>query len=288
MFTDHFFKYRMLYLALVGGVAVYVLDAVLDWLVFYPGSFPDLLYSDVPAHEVYIRLVLLSFFLAFGIYAQRQVEARERLNADLQQSVEDKEALLREVHHRVKNNLSVVLSLVEMQRESAKDSCTLETLDQVRSRLDAIILIHKQIYSLDHFASMRLDTYLRNLSTRLLGLYQDESLRIELVFDMDPVEVSPQEAVPCGLICSELLTNAYKHAFEAGESGTVTLRLADHSPGFELGVCDSGRGFADDFSLEDSTGLGLQLVRSLTRQLNGTLRLHNNAGSCITVNVTRT
>ncbi|TVM34982.1 sensor histidine kinase [Oceanidesulfovibrio marinus] len=285
MLTDHFRKYRLLCLALLGGVVVYFLDAVMDWLVFYPGSFSDLLYANVPPHEWYIRLVLLFLFVGFGIYAQRQVSIRERLNADLQQTVADKEALLREVHHRIKNNLSVVLALVEMQRENVQDSRTLETLDQVRTRLDAIILIHKQIYSQDHFASMRLDTYLQKLGTRLLDLYNHNGRHIELVHEMEPVEVSPKEAVPCGLICSELLTNACKHAFDAGESGTVTLRLAAVPSGFAMSVCDNGRGFPESFSLDDSTGLGLQLVRSLARQLNGTLRLHNTAGSCITVHV---
>lgn len=278
-------RYRMILLSGACGIGICVLDAGLDWLVFYEGTFLDLLILDVPSHETYIRSVIFVIFLAFGVYAHFQITARERLNTQLKQAVADKEALLKEVHHRIKNNLGVILSLVEMQREGVEDETARETLNQVRVRLDAITLIHKQIYSQESFAVLRLDTYLRDLSRGLTRLYDNDSKQIDFIMDLDPVEVTPKEAVPCGLICSELLTNAFKHAHPNGASGTIFLRLKELDTGFDIQVCDNGVGFPDNFSLDASNRLGLQLVKSLIRQLNGTLDLQNNAGACITMHI---
>lgn len=278
-------RYRMLLISVACGIGVCVLDAVLDWLLFYEGTFIDLLIFDVPEHEVYIRSLIFAIFLIFGFYAHTQVRVRERLNAKLESTLADKDALLKEVHHRIKNNLGVILSLVEMQRENVEDASAEETLNQVRMRLDAIILIHKQIYSQQTFASLRLDTYLQNLSRGLIALYDNDSKQVDIIMELDPVEVSPREAVPCGLICSELLTNAYKHAHPNGASGTIYLRLKSMENGYRLQVCDDGVGFPENFTLGSSNRLGLQLVKSLARQLNGTLDLHNDTGACITMHI---
>ncbi|MFW5735498.1 MAG: sensor histidine kinase [Oceanidesulfovibrio sp.] len=257
----------------------------MDWLVFYEGTFPDLLILDVPPHEMYIRGVIMAIFLAFGLYAHRQIAANEQLNAQLRQTLADKEALLKEVHHRIKNNLGVILSLVEMQRESVTDPKALETLNQVRMRLDAITLIHRQIYSQETFAVIRLDTYLDNLSRSLSSLYNHGSSHIEFVRNLAPVEVTPQCAVPCGLIASELLANVFKHAHPDGSPGVMQFRLTALEKGFELSVCDDGVGFPEGFSLDQSNRLGLQLVKGLARQLDGSLDLQNSGGACVTLRV---
>jgi PAS domain S-box-containing protein len=199
--------------------------------------------------------------------AIRDITERTRVEARLRESLAEKELLLREIHHRVKNNLQIVSSLLNLQQATLSDPAAIAAVAESAVRMRAMALLHQMLYQSDAIGRVRMDEYLRALALHVRGSNAGET--VQMIFALEPITLDMDRAIPCGLIVTELLTNCLKHAF-ADRSGRVTLGLRGLADGqCALSVSDDGAGASADFA--QSASLGLRLVRALARQLAGTL-----------------
>lgn len=209
---------------------------------------------------------------------QSDVTEQVRGEEQLQGELKEKTVLLQEVHHRVKNNLQIISSLLNMQIRTVRDPHATKALQESRSRIHAIALAHEMLYRSHSFAQVDLAAYLRKLAHRLHHP-QEVGQRIELRLELQSCSTSVSQAVSCGLITSELVTNALKHSFSDGRAGEI--RIALHTIGTEctLIVSDDGVGLPENFDLRQSRSVGLQLVEDLAHQLQGVLELRRGRGT---------
>lgn len=205
----------------------------------------------------------------------RDVTERIRTEAALAASLREKEALLREVHHRVKNNLQVITSLLRLEAGRSDHAATKSVLMDMKSRIHAMALLHESLYRAGIFAAVDLSGYLKQLATQAFRTLATPDHRIRLHLELDSVQVEMDQATPCGLLINELISNCFKHGFPEGHNGEV--RVALHAlPGsarIRLSVSDTGVGFPSDFAVRRDQSLGLQLVSDLARQLDGVLEV---------------
>lgn len=213
------------------------------------------------------------------------VTVRYEARRALERALEEKTVLLNEVHHRVKNNLQVISSLLNMQSRRAPPEVQ-HALEESQSRVKAMALIHQMLYEGKVFASVDLGPYLERLCSLLRQSFLGHRRDIKLALDVgsESVCVDLQRAVPCGLLVNELATNAIKHAFPAGRAGRVDVRLSRPAPGCgEIVVGDDGVGLPEDVAPGVTRSLGFQLIPALCEQLEGDLRLERGNGSRFTI-----
>lgn len=192
---------------------------------------------------------------------------RKRVEQQLLGLSTQREVLLQEIHHRVKNNLQVIASLINLQCDQINDAAARAALMVCRTRVQTIALVHEQLYSSRDYACIPFAAYATQLARNIFAASGADD-RIALTFDISPVSLTVDKAVPCGLILSELLTNAIKHAFPGSKTGAVEVHLSCHDGEVVLVVSDNGVGSASVPS-PNSTSLGLQLVSTLASQLDG-------------------
>jgi two-component sensor histidine kinase len=181
----------------------------------------------------------------------------------------EKEVLLQEVHHRVKNNLTVIASLLSLQANTLGNEHVANALRASQHRVEAMALIHEQLYATEDLGSVDFAKHTMLLATSLFHSYGIDPGRVSWHVRMEPVHLGLGQAVPAGLILSELITNALKHAFPEGRSGTIEIRVARCSGRIELTVGDDGVGIDGDTNFSQPKSLGMQIVKILTRQLRG-------------------
>jgi PAS domain S-box-containing protein len=219
----------------------------------------------------------------------RDITERKRTDQRILASLQEKEVLLKEIHHRVKNNLAVISSLLYLQSGYTSDGPTLNILQVSQDRVRSMALVHEMLYRSDDFASVDFGNYAVALAQQLFQTYSSPARKIELKIDVDPVRMNVDVAVPCGLILNELITNSLKHAFPAGQSGEIRLGLQRNDDGScVLSVADNGIGVPKDLDIENSSSLGVRLIRSLTRQIDGRFELaptNPGAKACLTVQI---
>lgn len=200
----------------------------------------------------------------------------------IRSSLQEKETLLKEVHHRVKNNLQLIVSLLRLQSRKAGDGRVRAMFEESQNRVLSISLVHDMLYQAGEVVHVELGDYLRSLAAQLVRGWT--AAAIELSVAASPVHFAPDIAVPCGLIVNELVTNALKHAFPDRASGAIRVSL-DRAPDgrLKLSVQDDGVGLPERLEPGSSGGLGLELVAALVRQLQGTLEIHRNAGTAFDI-----
>jgi PAS domain S-box-containing protein len=226
------------------------------------------------------------------LYARAQAEIRERrrAEAELQSSLEEKTVLLQEIHHRVKNNLQVVSSLLSLQSNQVQDSSVSQLFQESQNRILSMALIHEKLYRSHDLARIHLGEYVNTLATELAASYRAQAGRVNLKVNAEEVLLSIQKAVPCGLIINELISNALKHAFPSdthlgtpwsnGRDREIRIELfADGENQVTLIVADNGVGLPVDLDIATTDSLGLRLVTTLTNQLDGNLKLSNAGGA---------
>jgi PAS domain S-box-containing protein len=213
----------------------------------------------------------------FSQQLEQRVEERTR---ELQGSLTEKTTLLKEVHHRVKNNLQVVGSLLSMQIESLEDRALAEPLNNAYWRVLAMSLIHEQLYQSENLGDLNFGAYVELLADRLFSGYCVDPDRVRLDLSVEPIPISVHRAIPCGLILNELLSNSLKHAFKDGRDGVIRISLRKTSDdSIELEVTDNGIGFPADFRWEEGRSLGLQVVRTLVHQIRADLFVSGEGGA---------
>jgi PAS domain S-box-containing protein len=211
--------------------------------------------------------------------AELEKRVRER-TAELTAALEEREVLLQEVHHRVKNNLQVISSLINMQRRSLVEEAGREALAECQSRVLAIALIHEKLYQARDYAHVPFSEYARSLAGNIFEATGVSPDRVSLELAIDEVALAVDKAIPCGLILNELITNAVKHAFPDGRTGTIRVELGHDGDGtLRLLIGDDGQGLPPGFDATRSDSLGLHLVRMLAAQLNAALDVETGNGT---------
>lgn len=206
---------------------------------------------------------------------------RHSMEKELQASLNQKALLLREIHHRVKNNLQVISSMLELQSRFSNGKSVAELLKDAERRVRAMALVHEKLYQSANVSGIGIDDYLEGLVSHVFGFYalgESGAIKVKTEFSGVPFEIDT--AIPLGLIVSELVSNCLKHAFPNGRKGKVRIALCPIDEGeFELTVADDGIGLPESVDLESERTLGLQLVGSLARQIRGEIRVLRDSGS---------
>jgi len=216
------------------------------------------------------------------LFAAVQVELAERKRAEerVTISLQEKEVLLREIHHRVKNNLQVISSLLKLQSGYIQDAQALESLKDSQNRIRSMALIHEKLYRSENLAQINFGEYIRELAVFLFRSHKAEAQGIRLSVETDPVLLSIDTGMPCGLILNELVSNALRHAFPDGRPGEVRIKLGAGNDGqLSLTIADDGVGFPAELDFRKTGSLGLQLVNTLVDQLNGTIAMQSQGGT---------
>jgi len=227
-----------------------------------------------------------SFLSDFQAMLEQLDENRRSIRAardSLEDSLREKEALLREIHHRVKNNLQIVISLLSLQGNVAKDDSVRAVLQESGARVRAMALIHELLYASETMQNVDLADYLREITSRLFLMYVPKDGKISLSFEMESMRIGLDSAILVGLIATELTTNSLKYAFPDNRQGTIRIGLS-RSEGFAtLELADDGIGFPENLLETQSNSLGLVLVKTLTIQLQGVMSFSGSSGAKFTL-----
>ena len=249
---------------------------------FYDFSVEKPFWMKIWFWSLMLFLIVLGFTGAFRSYAKRL--ERERLSslvdertAHLLQAVKDKEILVKEIHHRVKNNLAMIIGLLELQATRSTDEATITTLKDSILRIYSMSLVHEKLYSTDHLTNVDVKNYISDLIDVISLSMNLDHQNITIEKNINSFTLSLDQGITCGLLINELVTNAIKHAFTGLDEGTICIEFEVTEKENILTISDNGNGFPDDFpgfenlhELED-TSLGLTLITTLTKQMNGTL-----------------
>jgi two-component system, sensor histidine kinase PdtaS len=218
------------------------------------------------------------------ILSGRDISRRKRMEEKVNSSLKEKEVLLKEIHHRVKNNLQVISSLLNLQSQQIQDPAVSIAFRESQDRVRTMALIHEKLYQSDNLAEIEFSQYINNLSAYLVRSYQANSANIRLNIHCDPIFLDIDTSMPCGLILNELISNALKYAFPENRPGEIwiEMRTAENHQ-VNLVVADNGIGFDPNFDPLNASSLGLQLVTALVNQIGGELRFENCCGTRVEI-----
>jgi len=205
----------------------------------------------------------------------------QKQNESIKKQKEEKEVLLKEIHHRVKNNLQVINSLIRLQCTYTDDQVALDLFDECQNRIISMALIHEKMYESHDLSNVNIQEYIAELSQNLLRSYRLHK-NVELDIDVSVKTLTLDTLIPLGLLLNELISNSLKHAFlDDKEDGVITVKLdRDASSGkFVLEIGDNGIGLPDDFTFNSALTLGMELVVTLSSQLDGTIERIEKPGS---------
>ncbi|MBS4040888.1 MAG: tetratricopeptide repeat protein [Flavobacteriales bacterium] len=236
--------------------------------------------------QIYLGGVGLVILLGVSGLFFRQATLRKKHNQELEiknseiaKQNAERELLLKEIHHRVKNNLQIISSLLSMQTRSMKDEKIKDAMKESQSRVKTMALIHEKLYQYENLSKINMQEYMEQLSEFLTHTYRsDKDIKINI--DAANINLDMDMAIPLGLITNELLSNSLKHAFEDREHGEINISFSRKEPGsYKLLVKDTGIGLDKNLDIENTKSLGLKLVKTLTRQIHGELKIRIQPGA---------
>lgn len=214
----------------------------------------------------------------------RDVTERKAAQDRIRESLRQKEALLQELQHRVKNNLQLISSLLRLQARNEEDAGVRSALQDSRNRISALARLHDRLYQAGDLSSVEFGSYVRALTRELVGAVGGGSVRIDV--DAEEVEIGVDTAIPCGLIVNELVTNSLEHAFPEGRSGEIRVRVETTSDGgMRIEVSDDGVGLERGVDSSGARSLGLTLIRTLARQIDADVDYAGEPGTRVRVTV---
>ena len=210
----------------------------------------------------------------------RDVTQRKLAEERIKASLREKEVLLREIHHRVKNNLQVISSLLNLQSRSLSDPAILKVFKECQNRVRSMALVHEKLYRSGDLSRIDFSEYIRSLVYHLCHVHQIDSSRIHLREEVEAIQLDINTAIPCGLILNELVSNSLKHAFPDGREGEIYVQFKRQGENrLLLSVRDDGIGLAEDLDINKTSTLGLQIITLLVQQLDATLEIHRQPGT---------
>lgn len=217
------------------------------------------------------------------IAIKRDITNKIKVEATIRKSLREKETLLAEIHHRVKNNLAIISSLLELQDFKVNDDQLHEMLRDSQMRIKSIALIHEKLYHFDQLSEIDFDNYISDLFETISKTYKINLTNINANLDLKPIKLGISQAMPGALILNELITNTFKHAFKNRKSGTLRVRLDQDRDWIIFQTQDNGIGLPPDFDITKEHSLGMSIIRRLTDQLDGSLDIKDETGTCVTV-----
>jgi len=213
----------------------------------------------------------------------RDITERKQAENKITASLKEKEVLLKEIHHRVKNNMQVISSMLSLQSQYITDKESLTMFQESQNRIRSMALIHEKLYTSDDLAHIDIAAYMQDLTTSLFSTYTVRNA-IKVDIAITDIFLTITTAIPCGLIINELVTNALKHAFPKERDGTIAISMTPSTKdSLILTVSDTGIGFPKETDFRNTTTLGMQLVTSLVEQLEGTITLDRSEGTTFTI-----
>ena len=237
-----------------------------------------------------LSILLFVSFLFVRINRKKRFEIEKmnlsiaQKNTQIEASLKEKEILLKEIHHRVKNNLQIISGILDIQNFSIKEPEIKAILNEGQNRIQSIALLHKTMYQNKNFNAVNFDKYLAELISHSKQANYSLNKQIEIDFTTDDIQLEIDTAVPLGLILNELINNAYKHAFKEKQSGAISIALKEvDKKSYQLLFKDNGNGFAADFDVTKVKSVGYELINGLTKQLKGKLTTHNDNGAVIVI-----
>lgn len=213
----------------------------------------------------------------------RDITRQKSIEDALRLSLNQKELLLREIHHRVKNNMQIISSLINLQSDYAVDEQTVKMFDDSKNRIRSMALIHEKLYQSEDISLIDFTSYIKNLITKLLEFYSLKTRLITINVISEDITLNIDSAIPCGLIINELVSNSIKHAFPGERGGNITIKMHKIDDDYTLSVEDNGVGFPEEIDFKSSESLGLQIVQTLTLQLGGDITLQENGITRFTI-----
>lgn len=229
----------------------------------------------------FIGVLMIGLLILISLINQRNVKLNKRLKANqktMQEDLEIKNALLKEIHHRVKNNLQVISSILNIQGQFLKDEKLAEVINECKNRIGSMALIHESLYHKDPNDITSTSTYFKKLITQLVSTYYIDSDKITLNLDIEDVKLGIDQSIPCGLLVNEILSNVLKHAFPEDAKGEIDIRLSKNNQTYRLLIKDNGIGLPDNIEPEKQDTFGFLLIYTLVEQLEGQLNLIRKDG----------
>jgi len=236
------------------------------------------------ANEVILKSNLnrLPFALRRVLY---EVEDRKKLNETkrkLENSLEQMEVLLKEVHHRVKNNLQIISSFLQLRQMESDDEFVRKITADLLLKIRSIGIVHEKLYQSHDLANIDLPDLIQDLATYTMGIISNGQHKYFLNCDIAPVQLNVNQAIPCGLIISELIYNCVQHAFSDQKRRQIGVTIKDEQSKLEVTVSDNGDGMPEGFSFQKATGLGSTIISTLFKQLDANYEISNKKGTHVT------
>lgn len=228
--------------------------------------------------EINISLVRFSDD-AYIVMVARDITERKAFENALKSSIKEKEVLIREIHHRVKNNMQIISSLLNLQKQYVHDEEASSVLLESQNRVKSMAMIHEKLYKTQNFSEINFGDYIKSLVDDLFSSYGSYSGRIKKEMIFDEIMLGLETAIPCGLIISELVTNTLKYAFPNQMEGEFRIEMYEIDGLYHLIISDNGVGIPPNINFDKTETLGLVLVDSLVNQLEGTVELERNGGT---------
>lgn len=252
--------------------------------------------APLKTQEGVIGVVVVQSYSDDSIYSERDMELlsyisehiamaiiRKRAEEKIKASLKEKDVLLKEIHHRVKNNMQILSSMIRLQSSDVKDEKVRRIFEVSQNRIRSIALIHETLYQSEDLSQIGFSNYIRRLTTHLLSIYRPKGSSLKLKLDLPEVLLDINRAIPCGLIINELVSNAMKHAFPLDKGGEIYVRFVESDGAFTLVVKDNGDGFPDGLDFRTTDSLGLQIVSDLVQQLEGDICLEKEGGTAFII-----
>lgn len=238
------------------------------------------IYNEKKWMEVFLNPIFdLNGTLSEISLVSHDITLKKNYEKEILTSLKEKEVLLKEVHHRVKNNLQIISSILNLQSSYVEDEKILEIIEESRHRIRSMAIIHENLYQTTNFSSINFKNYSRELVRNLISSYQfNKELEVDLIEKVELVELNLDQAIPCGLIINEIITNSMKYAFLNRKKGKIYLELKEKNTNITLVVGDDGVGLPKEFNIKEAETLGLQLVMTLVEQLDGNIKIETGKG----------
>ncbi len=204
-----------------------------------------------------------------------QVKAENKLKS----SLNEKDVLLHEIHHRVKNNMQIISSLLNLQCEFVDNKKAVNVLKESQNRVKSMAMIHENLYKSEDLTHINFSDYILNLVSNLFFSYDIDNTQINPILETENVNLNMETAIPCGLIISEIISNSLKYAFPNGRKGEILISLKKIKDNYQLNIQDNGIGIPEDIEFDKLESLGLKLVFQLTTQINGKIEINRSNGT---------
>lgn len=217
------------------------------------------------------------------VHLARNITQRKNMEDQVKKSLDEKEMLIKEIHHRVKNNLMIISSLLSIQASYVEDEEIKDILRESQSRARSMALIHEKLYQNTSHKKIDFGDYLNHLSSELFQTYSDHSNKIKLDLEVENHKLDVNTSIPLGLVVNELISNSLKYAFPDNREGTIRIKFYREDDKFVLIAADNGIGLPNDFKSLSNDSMGFMLIKSLTEQIEGELALDTSKGTCFKI-----